>query len=1196
MTISSGRTAEIKHRRWAPIAVLCIGLITTIGAWLFADKVVNQQSAQRYTLETEYLRRQISDRLTTYENILLGGAGMFEGSDSVSRNDWKHYVNRLGVGSRLPGIQGVGFATLVPAARLADHIRNVRAQGFADYRIWPEDQRDYYTSTVYLEPSDGRNQNEIGYDMFSEPVRRAAMQRARDEGVVAMSGRVELLQDDGHKQAGFLMYYPVYASEMPLNTASERRLALKGYVFSAVQTETLMRGILDNDFSTISFKLYDGVVGNLATLLYDGSAELPEAPSARYQPKYVSLSTVDIGGRSLAIEFRATTAFDATQNEFLVPSIAGAGLLLSLAMYVISLMLVSTQGRVGLRTEELRKQEAFSSLLMDSFADGVIACDASGKVTLLNKTARGWRRKQVEGATRDTWETYGAYDRDAKRPLTLKELPLYRALMGEELRCLETSIVNPELPDIRYVSTSGGPLRDSQGNSAGAVLVMRDLSEKRKIAAAREKQRKFQEQILALTPNLVYTKDLQGRFVVANQAIARFYGTTEQALVGKRESDFNPHHDEVEHFSKEERLVIQTGEKRVVKEEKLTDADNAVRWLETVRQAITSDSGEVEHVLCIATDITAQRLRTQEINSLNASLERRVTERTRGLQVALEQVEEAKAEAEQANAAKSAFLATMSHEIRTPMNGVVGMVDVLAHSALDEQQNDALRTIKSSAQVLLNIIDDVLDFSKIEAGHLELERVQTPLIDLVSESCSSLMLVAEQKSVELTLHIDPQTPHRIWADPTRIRQILTNLISNAVKFSAGQADKRGRVAVSLKHSKTAPQRFCLVVEDNGIGISEDSKRILFESFRQAESSTTRRYGGSGLGLAICKRLVELMDGAIDVASVPGEGTSFTVDLPLEAVAEEDADKLIPRDSQQAIPIAANPQSATSKHSKDHSLSIAEARRLGRLILVVEDNTTNQLVILRQLELLGYTAEVAEDGAQALALWRKNDYALLLTDLHMPEIDGYELTRTIRAEEPDGVRIPILALTANAMKGEAAQAKMRGMDDYLTKPLQLETLSLALNTWLRKSPSRLVDPPATAPAPATGTGTSPIDLSILTNLIGNDQDTLAAVLLEYRDSITGIKETLHAMSMPEDFEAVENLAHQLKASSRSVGATAVGDLCAELESACSIADRTSAHRHRGQLLAQLVSLQPAITEQLSRLEAMLDTNHERSMTG
>jgi signal transduction histidine kinase/ActR/RegA family two-component response regulator/HPt (histidine-containing phosphotransfer) domain-containing protein len=467
--------------------------------------------------------------------------------------------------------------------------------------------------------------------------------------------------------------------------------------------------------------------------------------------------------------------------------------------------------------------------------------------------------------------------------------------------------------------------------------------------------------------------------------------------------------------------------------------------------------------------------------------------------------------AEEANRAKSAFLATVSHEIRTPMNGVIGMAEVLAHDDDAASRGEAVRTIRESAFALLGLIDDILDFSKIEAGRMTLE--QTPLVlrALVEGVCDALAPVAESKGVDLVVDVAPALPERVQSDPTRLRQLLNNLVGNAIKFSAARGGCRGRV--SVRAELAAPRQLRIEIADNGIGMNADTVDRLFTPFMQAESSTQRRFGGTGLGLAICQRIVELMGGRIAVTSQPGTGSTFTVTMPFEPAAAA---------------AAAEPAPALTGPAAD-----------GARILVAEDDATNQKVIVRQLALLGHAADVARTGSEALQRWRSGSYGLLLTDLHMPEMDGYALAAAIRGEEQarQRPRLPIVALTATALAGEAERALAAGMDDYLTKPLLLPRLKAALER-------RLVPPAAAAP-PNAAPG---VDLGVLRELVGADDALLRDFLASYREAAREAAAALRGAVAQGDAAGASAIAHRLKSSSRSVGARGLGELCDDIEHA------------------------------------------------
>ena len=664
--------------------------------------------------------------------------------------------------------------------------------------------------------------------------------------------------------------------------------------------------------------------------------------------------------------------------------------------------------------------------------------------------------------------------------------------------------------------------------------------------------------------------------------------------------------------------------------------DGAIVWVHVLGEVVRDGLGKATHIFGVVMDVTASVLSEQ-------SLKR------------------AEAVARSANSAKSDFLANMSHEIRTPMNGVIGMVDILQQTELKPAQQRMLDTIHNSSLSLLTILNDILDYSKIEAGKLAVESIPTHLREVVEGVAQLMSTVANAKTVELSVFVSPELPTWIASDPTRLRQILLNLLGNAVKFTNTLEDHPGYVTVCVEPGVMPDgcAALQLRISDNGIGISPKALSKLFQPFTQSDESTARKFGGTGLGLSIGQRLIELMGGRISVRSTLGEGSEFTVELPLlESAAGRDIEadpslagvrvlavtchafamQLIPaycaaagaeiimlpdlaaarQEILQSPPAAATvvllgQENSTSTadldlpadvrvvrliarnksalfeeicvpvrpllyHDLIHGIALAsgrmtvtdsidqhnrrltarkqapsveEAVATGQLILLAEDNETNREVMQEQLRLLGYTCELAEDGVEALHMWISGRYALLLTDCNMPNMDGFELTAAIRHAQCEGPRLPIIAVTANAMQGEAMRCLERGMDDYLSKPLRLNELGPMLTKWLPLPIAELKPAIESIDIPACKIESIKFavwDSIVLPRLVGDNpamhRRLLEKFLLSANEQVT---RTVAATAIA-DTATVSEIMHALKSAARTVGALQLGELCDALESA------------------------------------------------
>ncbi len=684
-----------------------------------------------------------------------------------------------------------------------------------------------------------------------------------------------------------------------------------------------------------------------------------------------------------------------------------------------------------------------------------------------------------------------------------------------------------------WIEVIKGPLRDADNQINGVQILFWDATQRKETEAALHQERYLLHALLDNVPDSIYFKDSDSRFVRISRSMAEKFGVSEAAsVIGKSDADiFTGEH--AEQARRDELAIMETGHPVVSLVERETWPHRPDTWCSTTKMPLRDTDGKIVGTFGVSRDIT-ELIETQK------------------------QLQEARDLANHANRAKGDFLANMSHEIRTPMNGIIGMAELLRDTLLDNAQQSFLEMISHSSQSLLRIINEILDFSKIESGKLDIESMPFSLQACVGDATKTLGIRAAQKNLSLALDISAEIPKIVQGDDGRLRQVLVNLIGNAIKFTENGSVT---VRVVLVGGPPVDDHYTLhfMVEDTGIGIPPEKQSKIFEAFSQADASTTRKYGGTGLGLSISSHLVELMGGRIWLSSEPGVGTTFHFTLPFE-------------------PLDSNPFAAIAKHVKQPPLPPAKQSKSLHFLLA-EDGMVNRAVLVGLLQRCGHTVTQVTNGQQAIEAWPTESFDAILMDIQMPVMDGLEATQAIRrAERPSGRHIPIIAITAAAMESDRTQCLLAGMDDFLSKPIEMMQLEAMLERLVKTTngePPRPNDDSARAP-------TSDIDFEAPRRRLHYTLDQQRMLVTTLREeTIQRVKEIERAM-VNNDIKLLVRASHSLKSAAAIFEAKSVINPAAELE-------RYARAGNLADALLQIDSLQSASSAMLAEIDQWIAAN-------
>jgi PAS domain S-box-containing protein len=771
---------------------------------------------------------------------------------------------------------------------------------------------------------------------------------------------------------------------------------------------------------------------------------------------------------------------------------------------IIGYLLIGTELKAGALQSAIFNSANFSSIATD--AKGVIQIFNVGAERMLGYTAAEVMNKITPADISDPQEVIArakALSAELGTPIT----PGFEALVFKASRGIE------DIYELTYIRKDGSrfgavvsvtALRDAQGAIIGYLLIGTDNTARQQVEAEKKKldqrlrdQQFYTRSLIESNIDAIMTTDPSGIITDANKQMEALTGRTRDELIGAPFKCF---------FTDPERA--EAAIKLVLNEKKVTDYELT---------AVASDGKKT----VVSYNATTFYDRERTLQGVFAAA-RDVTERKR-VEAELKQ---AKAVAESASRTKSDFLASMSHEIRTPMNAIMGISDLLAKTPLSPEQDKYVQIFRRAGDNLLNLINDILDLSKVEASQLELERTGFSLNDLLEKVTEMVAVRAHEKGLALVCEIAPNAPTTLVGDPTRLRQVLLNLIGNAIKFTEfGEVSLR----VTRDGNSSIPTALRFTISDTGVGIASAKLGRVFERFTQADSSTTRRFGGSGLGLTISKRLVELMGGSIWVESTVGKGSVFSFAVPFEIWAEHLVRVAAPGDTGPEPPLPA------------------------MSILLAEDSPDNCTITVAYLEDTPYRVEIAETGAIACKMFAAGHYDLVLMDRQMPVMDGLTATRTMRAWEQANDRppTPIIALTASALKGDREQCLAAGCTAFLTKPIKQDVLLRAIKEH-------------SAIAPPSWKKESSWDEAIYVAMNPKFAHLIPQFLQNRRENVISMLDSLDR----DEFETVERLGHSMRGSGISFGFQAITDIGAALEQAAGCADNLASRKLVGDLASYL----------------------------
>lgn len=1010
--------------------------------------MAEDQDQTRFKNYVQQVDERIRSRIQTSIALLRAGTGLFAASDDVNPTEFQNFVQQIELQKNYPGIQGMGFSEKLSLQEQDALIATIRKAGHPDFKLWPEHDGERH-AIIYLEPEDHRNEAALGYDMFQNPVRRAAMEAARDSGEPAASGKVVLVQEiDPEQQSGFLIYAPVYRNNAPIDTLEQRRAALLGFVYSPFRADDFL-GPVSHD-ADISFKVYDGSEVKPEALLFTSSPSV--VSDAR--PHFTAEVDHPVAGRSWIVTYETTHSFDLSSSRTFLPYTFTVGVLISWLFFAVTRAEVRARTAAEKFATELQtseftirqtlaeREQAEQALvaseekyreLVENANDIVYMLDLDGKILSINNAAEiitGYSQEELLG-------------HNIREILTPESTAAAQQMLERKLTGAERD--NYEL-DVICWDGNTLPLEVSSklihiGTEIAVQGIARDISSRRRAEEALRKadQRalseyeRLLERIANLSQVLGTARELNSifrglrDFTKASVPCDGFFVSLYDRIADVRTACYGwGDNEEVDVSELPPMSVTATGgpNSQAVLTGQVIITDDYMRATQGHPSVIIGpDNGlRPKSSIAIPMAVMGRIIGTIEVQSYQPAAYRQehataMTMAANLTAVAIQNVRLLKREksareaAEESNRLKDEFLATVSHEVRTPLTAILGWARLLESGGLDEQgSRQAIETIWRNAKSQAQIIDDILDVSRIITGHLSLDLHPLEVVPVIEAAIAVIRPTAEAKNITIARQLD-QRPLVVSGDANRLQQVVWNLLSNAVKFT----DAGGRVVLSVRQVDSGVE---IRVTDTGHGIKRDFLPFVFDRFRQADSTTTRQHGGLGLGLAIARHLVEIHGGSIKAESDgEGRGASFSVRLPL---------------------VDSTVKVTDDEAQNGDSLKTVETLEGLQVLVVDDDADTLRLLTMALTRQHAKVTSVASAG-EALKAVRANKPDVLISDIAMPDEDGYGLIRKIRALDDESQSIPAVAITAYAKEEDRNRALSSGFQAYLAKPVELKEL-------------------------------------------------------------------------------------------------------------------------------------------------------------